>query len=479
MAILVMGISHKDHSLLVDPIDDNDFAKTLLQTFPQNIEEMQKVTRATTRASTFREEVERKPSVDLGDPVAAGWTFIINENDPQRDQIIDAINPLTIHRGMDDPSHPMIFNNEPKEEWSNWIAENYFTIEKRNPPRYALIVGGPDEVPFHFQSFLATAASVGRIDFDSIDDLKTYIEKVIRLEKASSTTVSRQVLFFAPDAGWPDPTYYSNAYMAKPLSDHVKTNLGFETQDLMGRMATKNELLQSLKASAPALVYTASHGLGAKNESLEEQKRLNGAICCQRSSNQINETEWLITAEDIPNNPDQPFLEGSIFFQFACFGYGTPSESDFMHWLGRNELNAEADFTAAIPKKLLSHRRGPIGYIGHVDTAWLHGFDDPNSPDSPRIMGEKWHPRIQPFVGALESLLQVNPTGMAMGDMGRQYNFLNARLTDAFDLLKRGKIRNTSQFQAGLSDTFIYRTDAQNYMIFGDPAARLRIPRRD
>ena len=42
--------------------------------------------------------------------------------------------------------------------------------------------------------------------------------------------------------------------------------------------------------------------------------------------------DWLITAEDVDG--EQPFLEGSVVFQFACFGYGTPAESDFRHWLG-------------------------------------------------------------------------------------------------------------------------------------------------
>ena len=45
--------------------------------------------------------------------------------------------------------------------------------------------------------------------------------------------------------------------------------------------------------------------------------------------------------------------------------------------LGLDKVNAPADFIASLPQKLIAHPRGPIIYIGHVDVALLHGFDDP------------------------------------------------------------------------------------------------------
>ena len=107
----------------------------------------------------------------------------------------------------------------------------------------------------------------------------------------------------------------------------------------------------------------------------------------------------------------------------------------------------------------------------------MHGFDDPKDPDTVKIIEEKWHARIRPFVRCIEVLLrEVNPTGIAMGDMGNRYAILNGLLAHTLDLLQRGKIKNTSQFKEKLTDNFIFRTDAQNHMIFGDPAVRLRIP---
>lgn len=115
--------------------------------------------------------------------------------------------------------------------------------------------------------------------------------------------------------------------------------------------------------------------------------------------------DWLFNAKDVSH--DGPYLEGAVFFQFACFGYGTPVESGFSHWHPAiRKVNAKADFVAALPKKLLSHPRGPIAYVGHLDVALLHGFDD---PDNPIPLEGPWHPRIAPFKKALDLLLGVNP----------------------------------------------------------------------
>jgi hypothetical protein len=119
--------------------------------------------------------------------------------------------------------------------------------------------------------------------------------------------------------------------------------------------------------------------------------------------------------------------------RFACYGYGTPAEGDFAHWLGEPELNAEQDFVAALPVRLLAHPHGPVAYIGHVDTAFLHGFNDPDAP----FLLERWHPRIDPFRRALESLLQTQPVGRALAAMGERYDVLNAVLTSVADRHRR------------------------------------------
>jgi hypothetical protein len=471
MKISGMGINYSTGKLLIEPIEEQLFAEKIRESMQKNYESIRGIARSSMTATTFRGEVERERTVDLGDPRLAGWTFLVNDNDPQRDEFIEILKPLAEHRGMENPGAPLIFRNEPPDEWFNWLQDNYFSLELEGKeiPHYILVVGNPDMVPFHFQSILDSAASVGRLDFDSTDDLKTYVEKIIRLEKVPSPVVTKEAIIFATNHGMRDPTYYSHHYMAEPIAEHIKNKYGLSIRSIMGEDATKANLLKSLSENTPALVYTCSHGLGAQEESFEIQKRFNGAICCEQTGTQ-SVLEWLLAADDIPFQ--EPFLEGAVFFQFACFGYGTNRESDYMHWLGNTELNTKEDFVAALPKRLLAHPRGPIAFIGHLDTAFLHAFDD---PDNPLIM-ERWHPRISPFVGAVDTLLEVQPCGIAMADINKRYDVTNAQLTNAFDRLQRGTIQFTPEFQARLVNTFILRSDAQNYMVFADPAARIRIP---
>jgi hypothetical protein len=466
MKVMALGLDYSTRKLLVDPLDEQAFAGTLLDSLRENVDEIRKLTTTTTRGTTFRggKEIQRKV-VDFGDPMSVGWTFLVSEKDPRKNEIIDAMRPLAQRRNMKNPDKPLILNTaNDEDEWLEWLQENYFLPDVEQP-HYVLVVGDPQLVPFRFQSILATAAAVGRLDFDSIEDLKAYVDKVIRLESAEDPVVAAETVFFAPDGGPQDPTYFSRHFMAAPLAQDLKSRTGFKIHELFGNDATKSRLQKVLSDTKPALLYTASHGLGAQAEPLETQKKVNGGICCQQT-----EADSLYTAADVPFN--KPFLEGAIVFQFACFGYGTPADSDYAHWLGKSNLNTQQDFVAALPKRLLAHPNGPIAFVGHLDLAWIHGFDDPETPG----ISDVWNPRIEPFKNALQSLLGVDPSGKAMSPMATRYDLYNALLTNVFDRMQRGKLQITAEFQKKFVNNFITRSDAQNYMILGDPAARLRIP---
>jgi hypothetical protein len=468
MKVMGMGIDYSTGRLLIEPMDEQDFGKRIGDSLAERGEEVRGLARSTTTAATFR-EVGRERTVDLGDPVAAGWTYLINGEDPNRDAIAQAIRPLAEHRGMVDPQDPLIFHGQPQDDWFDWMLENYSSLEIERVPHYILIVGGPDQVPFRFQSFLDSAASVGRVAFDSLSDLEAYVEKLIRLEQKTAPAVAHECFVFATDEGLEDPTHFSRRYMAEPLSERIASEGGFDVRAVMGGDATKEALAASLRGTHPALVFTASHGIAAPSEMLEIAKRVNGAICCHHAEGDPLQ-QWLFTADDVPS--DEPFLEGAVFFQFACFGYGTPAESDYWHWLNERKLHADADFIAALPKRLLAHPKGPIAFIGHVDEAWLHGIVDPEAPE----ILDRWHSRVAPFVTCVDVLLRTQPAGLAMADMNKRYDLYNALLSSTFDRMKRGKVRLTEEFYVRLANAFITRSDAQNYMIFGDPAARLRIP---
>lgn len=477
MNIYGMGIDYTSGRPLFAPLEDGQFGQAILEGLSRNGEQVHDLARATTSGGRTRSGVESQvPTENLANPTTAGWTLLVNESDPLKQDYIEAVRGLAERRGMGDPDAPLVFNGQPPEEWFDWLVDNYSILSPGKLPHYILILGNPTQIPFHFQALLSTAASVGRLDLPP-QELQTYSDKLVRLEsRTDQPSVARQALVFATDGGLGDATLFSHHYLAKPLAAHIQEKLGFQTHTLFAEQAIKEELKEHLLDSRAALIFTASHGMGAPKEPLEIQKRYNGAICCQHSPDDPTES-WLYSADDLPQvPPDEPFLEGSVFFQFACFGYGTPAESDFNHWLGKPGVNSQEDFVAALPRRLLAHPRGPVAYIGHVDTAWLHGFNDPEAP----FLQEAWHPRIAPFVNTVEELLlNSRPAGYAMREMARHYNIGNALLSSTYDRIKRGKVKVDEGFLARLVSAFITRSDAQNYMVYGDPAARLFIPRRE
>ncbi|HEX8085648.1 MAG TPA: hypothetical protein VF529_15250 [Solirubrobacteraceae bacterium] len=450
------GLDPRTGSLLVPPLDRREMGLALLERLPVGGGYARQLTTASTTASTLRGALERAPTVDLGDPAAAGWTYLIAADDPHRDAIAGAVRPLAEARGMEDPSRPLEFEGDDPADWTDWMLERYWRIE-RAPPHYVLIVGGPDRVPFHFQSVLDSAASVGRVAFDDVADLAAYVEKLLRFER--EPPCRREAVVFATDHGVEDPTHFSRRYLAEPVADRVGPALEAAPHVLAGEDATRDRLLAAVGASRPALLFTASHGAGLVGAPQAEQERINGAIVCQG--------EELLTAHDVP---DGPFVEGGVVLQFACFGYGTPASSDFAHWLGKNTLNAEADFVAALPKRLLAHPRGPAAYVGHVDLAWLHAFADPDDP----VMDELWHPRAWPFASAVDNVLAPRTLGMAMVEMNKRFDIGNAQMASTFDRQRRGTLDIADpRVLERLVDHFITRSDAQNWLLFGDPAFHL------
>ena len=470
MTVMGFGIDYTTKKRLIEPIDEKEFFQRIIDSFPH--ETFEGFTRTRRSGSVFKAEVERTHFPDLSNPLAVGWKYLVSDSDPRKDEIIEAVEPLAKHRGMANPGDPMIYDCKFEHEWWEWIRNNCWPLALDEAPYYIMIIGGPDQVPFLFQALIDSTAAVGRIHFDSIDDLEEYVKKVIRLEKAADPVVSREVVMFAPDGGITDPTFFSRMYMAQPLSEHVKDKLNFSTKRILEDDATKKSLTDALDNSNPALVYTASHGLGAPKERLEIQKKYNGAVCCQDMHTLENLTipEFTYSADDVPL--DGTYLEGSAFFEFSCFGYGTPKRSDFEHWLGDPKLNADEDFVSALPKKLLAHPKGPIGFFGHVDMAFLEGFADPNNP----YILKRWHSRVAPFKKAVEEILKAQSLGMILSTMNERYEIGSIMLTNVIDGIRSGHLKMTPEEQARLVEYWITRSDAQNYMLFGDPGTYVRIP---
>src|SRR5215217_182752 len=161
MKIMGLGLDFTGN-LLFTPMDEDEITKVLVSALERNGDTVRRLTRTTAEAVSFRGEIERA-TLDPGDPRVAGWTFLVNSADPQREDLEKILEPLARHRGMADLKDPLLYNGEEEDEWFDWLHDNYFAreLEGKVVPQYILILGGPDRVPFRFQSILDAVANVG------------------------------------------------------------------------------------------------------------------------------------------------------------------------------------------------------------------------------------------------------------------------------------------------------------------------------
>jgi hypothetical protein len=408
--------------------------------------------------------VERGRPERLDDPLAAGWTFVVGAGDPRRAEIAEALKPLAAHRHMTDPRRPLIYDGG--DLWA-WLDE----YDRRRPtPHYVLLAGGPKYLPFDLQSLLGTIASVGRLDFDEVDQFAAYVDKILRLERAREAPGADKAVIFAPNAGAVDATAYSEPLMARPLAARAHDEHGFEVRFLRAGAATKGALLSAVTELRPTLIYTAGHGLAPPKSPLAVQRGIAGAICCQPMAGAAL-GEWTFQASDVP--VDRPFGEGAVVFQFACFGAGVPAESETGSWLsGSQSRLADEDFVPALPKRLLAHPQGPVGFVGHVDEAFVLSFVDPADDEGSATSKT----RLMPFTDAVDALLHRRPAGRSLASLSRQLTIGNDRLNAELTKTRRGGVPETPERLGRLLTTFLRRTDAKNYMVLGDPGARPGAP---
>jgi hypothetical protein len=403
------------------------------------------------------------------DPREAGWVVVVGADDPAKAALIESLQPLAERRGSPTSWGPLEYPAD--ADISEWIDDE---VNTRDPlPGFILLAGSPSHLPFALQSALSCISSVGRLDFSMITEgaeiqhpelFAQYVTKVISNELGKTEPTGKVAVFWAPSHGGNDPTVYSRWLLADPLATRVRDKLQYQVHGLFGGDATVPKLLTAASGTRPALVFTASHGVAAEMKlGIDEQSAVNGLP--------IGQDDQSLRLDDLPD-PSSPFIEGGLVFQFACFGYGTPKTSGYTHWWSEIDgYKAPFEIVSALPKAMVAHPRGPLGYIGHADYAVLHSFTDANDPG----LGARdvQAPRLVGFRTSLDNALFARPLGMVLEGMGRQLGLLNQRLTDAWDWARaEGAVPRAD---ADLVDRFIRRNDARYYFLLGDPAAKPQI----
>lgn len=331
-------------------------------------------------------------------------------------------------------------------------------------PYYLLIVGGPESIPFWFQYQLDVQFAVGRISFDTLQDYANYAHSVVTAE-TSTTRLAPQAAFIGVRNMDDRATTMSADHLITPLAQEMtNTYTNWSIRQFVGEnQATKDTISRVIGGDeTPALIFTASHGLGfPKGHRL--QNRHQGALICQDWPGPI---EWrgemperfYLSADDIGDNAH---LHGSIAFLFACFGAGTPRIDAFSHHTSQPRDIAPAPFLAHLPKRMLAHPKGgTLAVIGHIERAWGYSFDWGDAGTQREV-----------FVSTLTRLIEGHPVGSALEFFNERYAEIATDLTAAIE----AKMYSKQVSDQELARMWTANNDARNYAIIGDPAVRLHI----
>lgn len=467
---LVNGIDARTGKLLIEPIAAVELEKMLQKRLLEKQKEMVPLYGGSGRLSQQRAFVEAWHLPKLEEPGESGWGAVIHKDDRRLGEVLK---PLIEHRNGE------IFYYDGNENAEKWIGKHFLG---RELPYYLMIAGAPERISFAFQYMLDVRFAVGRLSFEDEKSYENYCGGVIAREKGEAPRNEKRMIVCATDWGYEDPTFLSRKFMAEPLAE-LGAKQGFTVERLMGEAATEENLKRAVCGEKrPAMVYTASHGAGWDRKD-PKQRFIQGGICCQDQPGKApleGESDGLLTGCDVDNGFD---ASGAIWFCFACYGAGTPKYSDFFHWApkaGYPLHEAERDFVSYLPMRLLGCDKPALGFIGHVDPAWVLSFMEPS--DQPP---EDWTRRLFPYRNAVEWILNGVPMGHAMKTFNETGAALGSWLMHLmvdyeYEILRgetpSKELIDKNPFWLGsLTDLWITRTDCQNYIVLGDPAVRIGV----
>lgn len=415
-----------------------------------------------------------------------GWAAVFPQVAPnsaadrRQRAILEALQPLLqLRRTQASADHEPFFRlvtgpdglrpGESKGEFLARFGTGAGPADPRKFPYYVLLVGNPAEIPFRVQQQLDVQYAVGRLDFNEIEDFARYAQSVVASEQPEFG-LPKSAAFWGVANPSDRATAMSSEYLIAPLSQQFLGQTAWDVRVLTGNQATHAALADLLHGdNAPALVFTASHGVGF-DPGDKRQMAHQGALLCQDwpgpGSGELVK-DWYFSGEDVGNDAN---LLGRITFHFACYGGGTPNMDEFWRMAyDKPQVIAPAPFVAALPKKLLSHPRGgALATIAHTDRAWGYSFL------SPGVKPDAKNPQTVVFESVLEQLAAGFPVGAAVDFLNERYAEIACDLASRLDDIDNGK-----QIDAyDLANLWTANNDARGYGILGDPAVRLKISDR-
>lgn len=324
------------------------------------------------------------PDLDTMVPAVGRWAALVLDQDASAAR--EALRPLLQHRhargeafiAPGEQPGLLVLSRPRTGTLAAWLSRMKGAAGKDQAlPRYLLLIGGPDRIPFEVQFLLDQYFLTGRLDVAeapgqplSWPSCAEYAQKVVRYE-SGEIAVHRQGLIyaFATDR----PTQDSYQELALPLVAHLRRRSAGQATPglrppalLLDDEATTTRLLTALQTeTAPALVFTATHG-----EEFSQQQSEWGALTDAQRGHMES-----LSVSKIP--AFGRFAHGAVLVSFACFSAGVPQRSAHRFFTRESEEDlVPSPFVAELPRVLLAKRHGPVAFLGHVDRVTSSAFTD-------------------------------------------------------------------------------------------------------
>ncbi|WP_428261640.1 hypothetical protein [Haliangium sp.] len=426
--------------------------------------------------------------VDPNDLAQAGWALVFPFAPPSSDEarrqaeILEALTPLRHRRRaqatrIKEPRYQEYTgergyqHGESKQQYLARLGMGTGSANPDKVPYYLLIVASPEQIPYRIQYQIDVQYAVGRIHFDTVDEYSRYARSVVEAE-TGQVKRARRAAFFGVANHDDRATQLSNAYLVDPLAgfaDETATKSGWAVERYLAEDATRARL-DALYRDPPALLFTASHGVGFPcGHALQRERQ--GALLCQDWGGPGSSLtpEHYFAGEHIDSRAD---LRGLIGVHFACYGMGTPAQDNFVkRALGAAEARAIApnDFVARLPQRMLANPGGgALATIGHIDRAWGSSF---LWMDAQGKVQTQVH--LEVFESTLTALFSGKRVGYALEHFNSRYAELAADLSARLENIQIG---GADYDDHELAQMWIFQNDARNYAVVGDPAVRIPGP---
>jgi hypothetical protein len=235
-------------------------------------------------------------------------------------------------------------------------------------PRYLLLIGAPNNLPWSIQYVLSANRCVGRLPFHPGTDgerLSRYVNACLadwRGQKADTDST----LVWAVDHNPHDITHLMrNAIVERVYAKYsADQDLKTKASRLVDADATHGRLIDALNTKCPGLVVTTSHGMTGP---LQDRDKMASQLGLP-----VDQKREVLQLSDLVSNW-QP--SGTLWYSHACCGAGADDGSLFVPLFeddtpARSVLAAVGELgaqVAPLPLALLSAKEPARGFLGFVE----------------------------------------------------------------------------------------------------------------